>query len=106
MADTNSLTKEQVAQELAQLAQEIAEHDQRYHGQDAPTISDAEYDALRQRNLELEKQFPELVREDSPTKTVGSTVQSKFEKIAHVVPMRPLENQGSWLSRASKLITG
>ena len=92
MADIDTLTEDEAAIELARLAKEIAEHDQRYHGQDAPSITDAEYDALRMRNRELEELYPELVREDSPSKTVGSTLQSKFEKITHVVPMLSLDN--------------
>ena len=66
MIDVKKLTAEEAEVELQRLAREIAEHDARYHGQDAPTISDAEYDALRQRNTAIEKRFPALVREDSP----------------------------------------
>ena len=86
------LTAEQAKSELERLAKEIAEHDARYHGEDAPSISDAEYDALRLRNAAIEARFPDLVRTDSPSKNVGSTVQSKFEKLRHTVPMLSLDN--------------
>ena len=88
----SSLTESQAAAELAALAAEIAAHDKRYHGEDAPLISDAEYDALRLRNLALEEKFPQLVREDSPSRAVGYAVSEKFEKIAHRVPMLSLDN--------------
>ena len=92
MIDVEKLTSEDAALELQRLAQEIASHDARYHGDDAPIISDAEYDALRKRNAAIEAKFPELVREDSPSLSVGSIVQSKFEKITHSVPMLSLDN--------------
>ena len=92
MIEVRKLTEVEAAAELERLAREIGEHDARYHGEDAPTITDAEYDALRQRNSAIEKRFPKLVREDSPSFAVGSIVQSKFEKIAHVVPMLSLDN--------------
>ncbi|MEQ1523468.1 MAG: NAD-dependent DNA ligase LigA [Aestuariivirga sp.] len=78
--------------ELKRLAAEIAEHDERYHGQDAPTISDAEYDALRKRNAVLEDRFPELVLASSPSKRVGAAPQEKFGKVQHRVPMLSLGN--------------
>jgi DNA ligase (NAD+) len=78
--------------ELKRLAKEIAEHDERYHGQDAPTISDAEYDALRKRNAALEDRFPELVLASSPSKRVGAAPQEKFGKVQHRVPMLSLGN--------------
>jgi DNA ligase (NAD+) len=87
-----SLTEPQAAAELSALAAEIAEHDKRYHGEDTPLISDAEYDALRRRNIALEEKFPHLVREDSPSRAVGYAVSEKFEKIAHEVPMLSLDN--------------
>ena len=62
MKPIDQLTEAEVADELAALASEIAEHDRRYHAEDAPTISDADYDALRRRNAEIELRFPELVR--------------------------------------------
>ncbi len=78
--------------ELKRLAREIAEHDERYHGQDAPTISDAEYDDLRKRNAALEDRFPELVLASSPSKRVGAAPQEKFGKVQHRVPMLSLGN--------------
>ena len=67
------LTHKEAETELARLAEEIAGHDRRYHGEDAPTISDADYDALRLRNAAIEARFPELVRADSPSRRVGAT---------------------------------
>ena len=78
--------------ELKRLAKEIAEHDERYHGQDAPTISDAEYDELRKRNAALEDRFPELVLAETPSKRVGAAPQEKFGKVQHRVPMLSLGN--------------
>src|SRR5262245_22905718 len=86
------LNHQEAAGELERLAAEIAHHDERYHGQDAPEISDADYDSLRLRNEAIEARFPELVREDSPSKRVGSTAQAKFGKIRHRVPMLSLGN--------------
>ncbi|MBX3596855.1 MAG: NAD-dependent DNA ligase LigA [Rhizobiaceae bacterium] len=87
-----SLDEAEARQELERLAREIAEHDQRYYSEDAPTISDADYDALRQRNLAIEARFPTLVREDSPTRRIGTTVSTKFAKVVHAVPMLSLDN--------------
>src|SRR5690606_31561778 len=86
------LTEDQAREELARLAREIAEHDRRYYSEDAPTISDAEYDALRRRNLAIEQAFPHLVREDSPSKRVGAPPVEKFEKVRHRVPMLSHDN--------------
>ena len=88
----SDLTAAEASAELSQLQAEILEHDQRYHGDDAPTIPDGEYDALRVRNSAIEAQFSDLVLPNSPSKTVGSTVQEKFEKISHQVPMLSLDN--------------
>ena len=74
------------------LGAEIAEHDRRYHGEDAPTISDAEYDELRRRYSALEAAFPELADEGSASRKVGAPPSEKFAKIRHAVPMLSLGN--------------
>ena len=78
--------------EHARLGAEIAEHDRRYHGEDAPTISDADYDALRRRYTELEATFPVLADAQSANKRVGAAPSEKFAKVRHVVPMLSLGN--------------
>ncbi|MGE0749548.1 MAG: NAD-dependent DNA ligase LigA [Variibacter sp.] len=86
------LTAKQAEAELARLAEEIAAHDRRYYQNDAPSISDADYDALRQRNSEIERRFPALIREDSPSTRVGAAPTGKFKKVRHAVPMLSLDN--------------
>ena len=86
------LTRDEAALELAALADEIAAHDRAYHQDDAPTISDADYDALRRRNEALEAQFPELKRDDSPTEKVGAAPSGKFAKVRHERAMLSLGN--------------
>jgi DNA ligase (NAD+) len=86
------LTEAEAAEELARLAEEIAGHDLRYHQQDAPTISDGDYDALKRRNLEIEARFPALVREDSPSTRVGAARSEQFSAVTHGVPMLSLDN--------------
>ncbi len=80
------------AAELERLAREIAGHDAAYHGADAPTVSDAEYDALKRRNAELEARFPGQVRPDSPSLRVGSAPSAQFSPVTHGVPMLSLDN--------------
>jgi DNA ligase (NAD+) len=87
-----TLTQQEAAAELARLAGEIAGHDERYHGKDAPSVSDAEYDALKLRNAAIEARFPELIREDSPSRRVGATPSAAFAQIRHSVPMLSLDN--------------
>ncbi|NNE21782.1 MAG: NAD-dependent DNA ligase LigA [Rhizobiales bacterium] len=86
------LSSDQAVEELAALAAEIAEHDRHYHQEDAPVISDADYDALRRRNEAIELRYPDLVREDSPSKSVGATPSEKFGKVRHAVAMLSLGN--------------
>ena len=87
------LTEAQAANELMRLAREIARHNRLYHAQDAPEVSDAEYDALVRRNAELEAAFQHLVREDSPSNSVGHEVTaSPLSKVAHDVRMMSLDN--------------
>jgi DNA ligase (NAD+) len=88
----NQMDDEAARIELARLAHEIGTHDQRYHQEDTPVISDAAYDALRQRNAEIEQQFPHLRRDDSPSLRVGAAPQEKFKKITHAKPMLSLDN--------------
>ena len=70
----------------------IAKHNKKYHGEDNPDISDAEYDALFQELSNLEEQYPELTNVDSPTQKVGAAPSKKFGKIKHSVPMLSLGN--------------
>jgi DNA ligase (NAD+) len=91
-APVDSLTPAQGRREHARLEKEIAEHDRRYYAEDAPTISDAEYDALRRRYEALEAAFPELATPQSLTKRIGAAPSEKFKKIRHRVPMLSLGN--------------
>lgn len=86
------LSPRQAKLEHARLEQEIAEHDKRYHQQDAPTISDAEYDALKLRLLEIEKHFPELATLGGVSNRVGAAPAAGFAKVRHSKPMLSLDN--------------
>jgi DNA ligase (NAD+) len=86
------LSQAEAAAELEHLAHEIAHHDQRYHAEDAPEISDADYDELRARNAAIEERFPDLVRADSPSKRIGTAPVEAFGKVRHAVPMLSLGN--------------
>lgn len=90
--DVEGLSKEEVARELAALARELARHNKAYHRDDAPLITDAEYDALKWRNRALEMRFPDLKRSDSPSDLVGVAPAAKFGKITHKVAMLSLDN--------------
>ena len=90
---STDLTEAEAANELMRLAKAIAHHNKLYHAEDAPEISDAEYDALVRRNAELEAAFPHLVRADSPSQQVGHEVAaSPLSKVQHEVRMMSLDN--------------
>ena len=87
-----ALNEAEAAAELERLARVIADADAAYYQNDAPELTDAEYDALRQRNLSIEARFPALKREDSPTDRVGAEAGDGFAKARHGAPMLSLDN--------------
>jgi len=88
----DELTEKQAKSEYARLAAEIAEHDRRYYQDDAPIVSDAEYDRLRQRYAAIEARFPQLRTIESLTQRVGAAPAARFAKVRHAVPMLSLDN--------------
>ena len=86
------LTKAQAKVEHMRLTLEIERHDKAYYQDDAPKVSDAAYDALRQRFNAIEQRFPELVTGDSPSQKIGAAPSGKFKKVRHTVPMLSLDN--------------
>ncbi len=90
--EVEALTEDQARKELARLATEIKLADAAYYAEDDPHMTDAAYDALRQRNLAIEAAFPNLKRSDSPSDSVGVIVKDGFGKIEHGVPMLSLDN--------------
>jgi DNA ligase (NAD+) len=90
--DIADLTKAQAKVEWRRLALELEGHDKRYYQDDAPSVSDAEYDALRQRFNAIEARFPEFVNPDSPSQKVGAAPSGRFKKVRHAVPMLSLDN--------------
>lgn len=92
LKDIDQLTEAEAALELERLAREIARHDKAYYAKDAPVISDAAYDALRQRNDDIEARFPALKRADSPSERVGAAPAEQFSEVRHAVPMLSLGN--------------
>jgi len=92
LVDVAKLTKAQAKVELMRLALEIEGHDKHYYQDDAPKISDADYDALRRRVSAIETRFPDLVGSDSPSQKVGAQPSGRFAKVQHAVPMLSLGN--------------
>src|SRR6202171_472955 len=92
LVDVAKLTKAQAKVELMRLALELEGHDKRYYQDDAPSVTDAEYDALRQRYNAIEKRFPEFVTSDSPSQKVGAAPSGRFKKVRHAVSMLSLDN--------------
>lgn len=92
MTDPASLTEAEAANRLMRLAREVAKHNRLYHDQDAPEISDADYDALIRENNALEAAFPHLIRADSPNAQVGAAATSALKKVPHAVRMMSLDN--------------
>jgi DNA ligase (NAD+) len=92
LVDVAKLTKAQARVELMRLALELEGHDKRYYQDDAPNVTDAEYDALRQRYNAIEKRFPEFVTSDSPSQKVGAAPSGRFKKVRHAVAMLSLDN--------------
>ena len=91
-AAVSDLSQAEAKEELKRLAALIRHHDNLYYLQDAPEISDADYDALRVRNAAIEARFPKLVRPDSPSRRVGAAPGDGFGKVRHRVPMLSLSN--------------
>lgn len=90
MSEIINMTEEEAKAELERIAKEMAKSDIAYYQNDEPYLSDAEYDALKRRNAELEAVFPQLVRADSPSKKIGAPLQSGFGKVPHRFPMLSL----------------
>src|SRR6266850_209645 len=92
LVDVDKLTKAQAKVEHMRLSLEIEAHNERYYQKDAPSVSDAAYDALRRRLQAIEARFPDLVTKDSPTQKVGAAPARGFAKVQHAVPMLSLGN--------------
>src|ERR1700757_4814886 len=92
LPDVADLTKAQAKVEHMRLTLELEEHDKRYYQDDAPKVTDAEYDAVRQRFNAIEKPFPEFCRAESPSQKVGAAPSGRFSKVRHSLPMLSLDN--------------
>ena len=94
MAETavDQLTEDQAREEFTRLTAELARHDALYHSHDTPEISDADYDALKRRAVEIENRFPEFTMADSPSQVVGAAISAQFAPVRHGVPMLSLDN--------------
>ncbi|MBE9557534.1 MAG: NAD-dependent DNA ligase LigA, partial [Proteobacteria bacterium] len=86
------LTSAQAKWELTRLATEVKHHDDLYYQRSDPEVSDADYDALKQRNMAIEARFPDLMLPDSPSRRVGAAPTAGFAKVRHAAPMLSLDN--------------
>ncbi|KEO91634.1 NAD-dependent DNA ligase LigA [Erythrobacter longus] len=109
--EPEEMSEVDAANELMRLARKIAHHDKLYHAEDAPEISDPEYDALVRRNREIEEAFPHLIRDDSPSKKVGHEIAaSPLSKVTHEVRMMSLDNGfnreevAEWVARVRRYL--
>ena len=109
-ADLFSSAEDKAKEELAFLAKRLQELDDAYYQNDAPLVTDAQYDALKRRNEELEARYPHLVRDDSPSKRVGAKASSDFAKVAHGIPMLSLgdifsvEEAGDFVDKVKRFL--
>src|SRR5205823_7293624 len=87
-----AIDKKQAAKRIEQLRHEIRRHDRLYYDEAAPIISDREYHRLYKELIDLETQFPDLDRPDSPTQRVGGKPLQAFEQVSHLIPMLNLDN--------------
>jgi DNA ligase (NAD+) len=92
LPDVADLTRAQAKVEHMRLALELEAHDKRYYQDDAPSVTDAQYDALRRRFNAIEKRFPDLVSADSPSQKIGAAPSGRFKKVRHALPMLSLDN--------------
>ena len=105
------MNESEAAAELERLAKEIARHNRLYHSEDSPEISDSDYDQLVRRNAEIEALFPQLIREDSPSRLVGAAPAAHLSKVQHRLPMLSLENAfseeevGEFISRVKRFLS-
>ncbi len=88
--EVGALSKAAAKRELKRLAREMHYHDARYYQEDAPEISDQQYDQLRARNAAIEERFPDFVRKDSPSRRIGAAPAEGFQKVKHRVAMAKL----------------
>lgn len=110
MTGIEEMTEDQARGELETLAADIARHSSLYHTDDAPEITDADYDALVRRNAAIEKRFPHLVRADTPSDKVGAAPSPRFAPVRHAVQMLSLDNLFSrqdaeeWVARTRRYL--
>lgn len=106
------MIKEKAKEEILRLSEEINKHNYLYYVENAPVISDYDFDMLLERLQQLEKEFPEFAFDHSPTKRVGGDITKKFESVVHRFPMLSLSNTYSeeeiidWENRLKKMAEG